>query len=107
MFRTPHRFLVDIYSEFVEDLTAAEVPVSEICKRQWFCYVWHGNPELLVAHITIASGKENFGRCTKCQESEERIGKARRGNDTLTTHRPYCAPSRTASIIYWKRGRTS
>ena len=77
---TPHRFLIDIYNEFVEDLTAAGIGEQEVCTRQWFCYIWNYHPQL--SHVTIASGKENFGRCTKCQEAEERIGKARKGSDT-------------------------
>ena len=76
---TPHRFLIDIYTEFVEDMVAAHIPAAEQCTRQWFCHLWNFHPEL--SHITIASGKENFGRCTKCQEAEERLQKARKGSD--------------------------
>ena len=77
---TPHRFLIDIYTECVEDMIAANIPAEEQCTRQWFCHLWNYHPQL--SHITIASGKENFGRCTKCQEAEERLGKARKGSDT-------------------------
>ena len=76
---TPHRFLVDIYMEFSEDMVAAGIPAMEHCTRQWFCHLWNFHPQL--SHITIASGKENFGRCTNCQEAEERLGKARKGSD--------------------------
>ena len=85
---TPHRYLIDIYNEFREDLQAAEVPPSEVCKRAWFCHVWNHHPEL--RHITIATGKENFGRCTVCQDCEDRINKARKsGNQAV---RRVCAP---------------
>lgn len=73
---TPHRFLLDIHQEFVDDVRAAEVPRAEIAQRAWFNHVFAYHPEL--HHISIASGKENFGRCTDCARLEEKITAARK-----------------------------
>ena len=73
---TPHRYLVDIYSEFIEDLRAADIVDSQICTRAWFCHLFAYHPEL--RHITIASGKENFGRCDECSKHEQKIADARK-----------------------------
>ena len=79
---TPHRFICDIHQEYVEDMRAAEIPQSERCGRWWFGHVFTYHPEL--SHITIASGKENFGRCTTCADLEQKIKDARKtGDDTL------------------------
>lgn len=44
------------------------VPANEIVGKDWFSRIFKREPEL--ADIVIASGKENFGRCTKCTELE-------------------------------------
>ena len=43
---TPHRYLLDIHQEFLEDLHAAEVPANEICRRAWFSHVFAYHLEL-------------------------------------------------------------
>ena len=83
---TPHRYMVDIHAEFTEDLRAAEVPDEQICARAWFAHVFAYHPEL--KHVTIASGKENFGRCTLCAQYEEEIKKARASGKLAPASRP-------------------
>lgn len=73
---TPFRYLVDIHQEFVEDLRAAGIAEEDICARAWFSHIFAYHPEL--RHVTIASGKENFGRCTTCAGLEQKIADARK-----------------------------
>eukprot|EP00965_Chrysotila_dentata_P189923 6173596-Pleurochrysis_carterae.AAC.1 len=66
------------YQEYSDDLKAAGAE-SEIVSRTWFGHIFRVSPKL--ADIGIASGKENFGRCTICGDLEETIRKARYSRD--------------------------
>ena len=57
-------------------MRAADIDDSQICTRAWFCHLFAYHPEL--RHITIASGKENFGRCDECSKHEQKIADARK-----------------------------
>lgn len=48
----------------MDDLRAAGVAEKEICSRDWFGKLLRN--ESLLSHVTIASGKENFGKCDDC-----------------------------------------
>ena len=60
-------------------MRAKRIPESQICGIDWFRYTFRTNVAL--ADIDIASGKENFGRCSLCHELEEAIKAARRSGD--------------------------
>eukprot|EP00965_Chrysotila_dentata_P146348 4832796-Pleurochrysis_carterae.AAC.1 len=44
--------------------------------RVWFSKIFRTHPDL--EHITVASGKENFGRCTVCSSLQEEIRRAQK-----------------------------
>eukprot|EP00965_Chrysotila_dentata_P232016 6198715-Pleurochrysis_carterae.AAC.1 len=75
--------LIDGYmhsQEFVEDMRAAGAGCLRICTEVWSGEIFRTEPSL--AHITIASGKKNFGRCTICGNLEAAIKIARNAGDT-------------------------
>ena len=78
--------------EFKDDMAAANVPACEMCSPDWFAKVFRKNSHL--AHITIASGKQNFGRCRTCVMLEQKITSARKAHDAV-------------ACSYWKKQRFS
>eukprot|EP00965_Chrysotila_dentata_P141807 4687259-Pleurochrysis_carterae.AAC.1 len=72
---TPHRFLRDIYEEYANDMKAAGA-ADHIESPTRFSHIFRVSPEL--CHIAIASGKENFGRCTVCGDLECALRAARK-----------------------------
>eukprot|EP00965_Chrysotila_dentata_P193050 6175512-Pleurochrysis_carterae.AAC.1 len=60
-------------------MRAANTPESQIYSAVWFGHVFRTSPRL--DHITIASGKENFGRCTTCGNLEAALHAARCDGD--------------------------
>eukprot|EP00965_Chrysotila_dentata_P066070 2187305-Pleurochrysis_carterae.AAC.1 len=57
----------------------AGIPDREVCKKDWFTFVFKADPRL--ADITIASGKENFGRCSTCSTFDVEIKVAQKAGD--------------------------
>eukprot|EP00965_Chrysotila_dentata_P103078 3403329-Pleurochrysis_carterae.AAC.1 len=68
----------DLLLEYAADMAAAG-SADNIASPTWFGHVFRVAPEL--AHIVIASGKENFGRCTKCGDLEFALREARKRGD--------------------------
>eukprot|EP00965_Chrysotila_dentata_P083804 2766211-Pleurochrysis_carterae.AAC.3 len=61
-------------------MTAAKAEKDvQLVSRAWFQHVFREAPAL--SKITIASGKESFGRCTTCGNLEEAVKKARLGGN--------------------------
>ena len=52
---------------------------SHRCTLAWFCNVFRKDPRL--SHITIASGKENFGRCSECSRFSDELKQAIKAGD--------------------------
>eukprot|EP00965_Chrysotila_dentata_P254658 6211951-Pleurochrysis_carterae.AAC.2 len=77
---TPFRYMKDIYEEYADDLIAAGQG-DDVFSRTRFNHIFRTSPDL--ANIGIASGKENFGRCTVCGDLEEAIKSARKSGDAL------------------------
>eukprot|EP00965_Chrysotila_dentata_P031185 1037958-Pleurochrysis_carterae.AAC.1 len=59
---------------YVKDCRAEGVPDDEIAQYNWFVKIFKEAPEL--RKVTIASGKENFGRCATCFRLEAEIKNA-------------------------------
>ena len=67
--------------EFIKDLkSSSDVRAAEIPSEDWFRKVFRTAPEL--QHIQIASGKENFGRCSTCTRLAHALSKARKSGKT-------------------------
>eukprot|EP00965_Chrysotila_dentata_P011509 376733-Pleurochrysis_carterae.AAC.1 len=62
--------------EFVTDQLAAGRMTATITSRVWFSKTFRTHPDL--EHTTVASGKENFGRCTVCSSLQEAIRQAQK-----------------------------
>eukprot|EP00965_Chrysotila_dentata_P233263 6199493-Pleurochrysis_carterae.AAC.1 len=67
--------------EYADDLSTAK-EADLLVSRTWFNHLFRVAPEL--STIGIASGKENFGRCTTCGNLEEAIRSARARGDAQT-----------------------
>ena len=64
--------------EYKEDMSAAGLSECT-CSMAWFCHVFRTDQR--VAHITVASGKENFGRCSECSAFADDLRVAIRNGD--------------------------
>eukprot|EP00965_Chrysotila_dentata_P060699 2010999-Pleurochrysis_carterae.AAC.1 len=64
--------------EYADDMKAAGA-ADHIVSPTWFGHIFRVAPEL--CHIAIASGKENFGRCTVCGDLEFALRAARKAGD--------------------------
>eukprot|EP00965_Chrysotila_dentata_P077449 2556503-Pleurochrysis_carterae.AAC.1 len=78
---TPHHSILPFAcsQDFCKDCRSEGVPKMEICEENWFRRIFKEAPEL--CNITIASGKENFGRCSTFFRLEAEIKQAKASGD--------------------------